>query len=133
MKGLKQHELYVVPQKERVQQLEATVISWMNKLSPEERLIVGIPQVLGEWTNSIPVVVGPNMQGEFLDWLNECAEHIQGPTYNLPELTAGFICMLIDNDFDPREQPLPDGASKELVGVLTSHSRLLDGLEVKAA
>lgn len=133
MNGLKQQELYVVPQKERVQQLETTVISWMDKLAPEERLIVGIPHVLGPWTSAIPIVVGPNMQGEFLGWLDEFAEHIKGPTYNLPQITAGFICMVIDNDFDPREQPLPDDASEELVGVLMSHSRFLDGLETKAA
>ena len=133
MKGLQQHELYVVAQKERVSKLESTVISWIDRLAPEQRLLVAIPQVLGDWSESTPIIVGPNMQDEFRGWLNECAEYIQGPTYNLPALTAGFICAVIDDEFDPRDQQPPEGASVELLGTLASLGTFLDSLETKAA
>jgi hypothetical protein len=118
MLGIKKFRLFTTLQKERVKVIEARVISWMNDLQPGEQLVVGLPQVLGNWNECTPLVVGQGMQDQFLGWLSENSAEIEGPVYNLPTLTAGFLCIIIDEDFDPRIENPDSDAPKELKGVL---------------
>lgn len=133
MHGLKKHELFTVPQKERVQKLETTVIPWMNGLEAGEQLVIGLPQVLGAWDQCVPLVVGPGMQEQFLGWLHANAKDVEGPCYNLPALNAYFLCMVIDENFDPRIENPPEDASKELLGVLAALGNFMSQCEAIAA
>jgi len=133
MQGIKKSELFTVPQKDRVKTLETTAIEWMNELKAGEQLVIGLPKVLGKWPECIPLMVGPGMQDQFLAWLRANAEQIHGPHYNLPPLTAGFLCMVIDEDFDPRTKNPPDAASEELRGTLVSLGNYMSDSEAHAA
>lgn len=130
---MKKFELFTVPQKERVKALETTVIPWMNDLVTGEQLVVGLPQVLGKWDECTPLVVGQGMQDQFLAWLRDNAKDIEGPCYNLPALSAGFLCMVIDENFDPRTDSPTDDASDELKGVLVALGNFMTQHESQAA
>jgi hypothetical protein len=133
MLGIRKTELFTVPQKERVRALETHVVSWMNDLQPNEQLVVGLPKVLCKWGECTPLIVGQGMQSQFLNWLHENATDIEGPIYNLPALTAGFLCMVIDEDFDPRLENPDSNAPKELKGVLIALSNFMTQSESQAA
>ena len=133
MLGIKKAELFTVPQKERLGALEIKVIQWMNELRHGEQLVVGLPKVMGKWDECIPLIVGQGMQEQFLVWLRENASAIHGPVYNLPALTASFLCMVIDEDFDPRLENLDSGESDELRGVLIALGNFMTECESRAA
>jgi hypothetical protein len=127
--SIKIYELFVTPQEERVTALEHHVIPWIDRLNPGEKLIVGLPKVLGKWDECDPLIMGPNMQPQFLAWLRENAKGIRGPIYNLPKLNTQFLCIVTDEEFDPRVDDVPDGASSELFGTLASVSAFLTAYE----
>jgi hypothetical protein len=133
MSGIKKTALFKVPQKERVTALETHVIPWMNQLDPGEQLVVGLPQVLGKWSECDPVIVGRGMQEQFLAWLRKNAKEIEGPIYNLPALNTSFLCMVIDEDFDPRIEIPDNDASQELMGVLISLGNFMTQCDSQAA
>lgn len=130
---MKKFELFTVPQEERVKALETTIVLWINGLVASEQLVVGLPRVLGSWDECIPLVVGQGMQEQFLTWLHNNAKNIEEPVYNLPALTAEFLCMVIDEHFDPRTESLPEGATDELKGVLVSLGNFMTQHESQAA
>jgi hypothetical protein len=84
-----------------------------------------LPEVLGDWKKAIPLVVFKHMVPDFLQWLEENEEHIAGPNYNLPALSAHFLCVVIDQHFDHLQYEPPENASDELIAVLQA----LAGLE----
>ncbi len=130
---MKKFELFTVPQQDRVKALELHGIAWLDKLAEGERLVIGVPEVLGTWHNCIPLVLNPGMQDPFVAWVRENAQHVEGPVYNLPPLTAPFLCMVVDEDFDPRIQSPPDDTSEELLGVLAALGTFMTQCEAAAA
>lgn len=131
--GMEKFELFTVPQRERVKALETTVIAWMNGLAANEQLVIGLPEVLDKWDECVPLIVGPGMQDQFLAWLRTNAKDIEGPVYNLPRLTADFLCIVVDKDYDPRKEEPPKGASRELLATLTVLGSFMTEHETRTA
>lgn len=119
---LKKAVLFTAPQRERVKQLRSIVPQWLSELKHSEQLVVGIPKVLGDWVDAFPVVLNPGMATDFLVWLDEAEETITGPVYNLPALSAPFVCIVIDAAFDPLQHELPRGG-EEITGTFASLAR----------
>lgn len=130
---MKKFELFTVPQRDRVAALETIAMAWMNDLLAGEQLVVGLPQVLGKWDECTPLILGQGMQDQFLAWLQENTKSIEGPVYNLPALTADFLCMIIDENFDPRTEATSKDASNELKGALVSLGNFMTQYESQAA
>tara|TARA_R110000824_G_scaffold401771_1_gene615527 strand:+ start:221882 stop:222262 length:381 start_codon:yes stop_codon:yes gene_type:complete len=126
---MKRFKLYDPSQRERVSVLRSAVSEHLHKLEPDELLVVGIPAVIGPWEKCVVLILGSQMEDQFTTWLGQYGERIRGPVLNLPPLTAPFICMVVDNDFDPCTYELAPNASTELKGMFAS----LRALEAAAA
>ncbi len=130
---MKNVDIIAVPQNERVKKLGAEVLLRMNELSDTEALVVGIPQVLGTWEDAAILVLLKDMQRPFWAWLQQNAESIKGPVYNLSPLNASFLCMVVDKNYDPRQESLIIGTSEAQRGVLKAFCKLVDESERKTA
>ncbi len=117
---MKRSKLFDPPQKERVSALRSAVSEQLHELEPDELLVVGIPAVLGSWEKCVVLTLGSQMENQFIAWIGQYGESIRGPVFNLPPLTAPFICMVVDNDFDPSVYELASDASSELKGLFAS-------------
>lgn len=117
---MKRYRLYDPSQGERVSALKSAVSEQLRELEPDELLVVGIPAVLGSWEKCAVLTLGSQMEDQFITWLGQYGEGIRGPVFNLPPLTAPFICMVVDGDFDPCTYELAPGASAELKGLFAS-------------
>lgn len=113
------HELFTVPQMERPDRLRETVVEWLDSLEPNQALLVGLPAVLGNWEACTPLVMPGTYQVEFLTWIDANRDAVRGPVYNLPALTASFLCVVLTEDHD-LEEPLPEDAGEELRGTFTA-------------
>lgn len=126
-------ELFTVSQEDRVEALQKTVPAWMQELTIHEQLVVGIPAVLGKWDQCTVLVLENVMYERYQAWLRSNARDIEGPCYNLPPLNAGFICAVIDRDFDPRFDAPPSDATEELLGMLASLATWMEEREPQPA
>lgn len=117
---MKRSKLYAAPQEERVSALKSAVQEQLRELEPDELLVVGIPAVLGSWEKCEVLALGSQMEDHFVTWLEAYGPRIKGPVFNLPPLTAPFICMVVDNDFDPCAYELASDASSELKGLFAA-------------
>jgi hypothetical protein len=66
MEKIHKSELFVVPQFERVQKMRAVIPEWMSELASNQMLVIGLPPVLGPWSDAVPLVVGGHMITEFI-------------------------------------------------------------------
>lgn len=133
MSSIRKFELVGVAQKERPAKLESVVLEYLNELRAGESLLIGLPRVLGPWEECTPIIIGTEHRDQFLVWLKESMTEILGPVYNLPALSAFFLCVIMDDRYDPRVDGSPADATPELAGVLASFTAFLNERDAKAA
>lgn len=110
--------LYHGPQKGRLEQLRVTVPQWLDQMDSNEQLIIGVQQLVNNWEEVLPIVIGKFMEAEFYSWLENAAEII-GPEHAVfANAHMEFVLMVVDNTYDPLTTPVPTRGQEEMVGTL---------------
>lgn len=133
MSGIRKFELFTVPQKERPAKLEEVALSFLDQLQTGEYLLIGLPEVIKPWETCTPIIICAEHRQQFLAWVKERTQFIEGPIYNLPPLNASFLCAILTDDYDPRIDGHPENTTKELAGVLASLTAFMNDRDSKAA
>ncbi len=129
MEKLIKTEVFEAPQKDRVAKLGVVIPEWMAELKPDEMLIVSIPPIIKPILGTEPIVVGRDMVDAFKAWLEENAEPITGPIYNMPALKGFFTCIIAKEDYDPAVDGIPETLSEQLRDSLATFDTLLRSRE----
>lgn len=102
MIGIVEHEIFRVRWGTRVESLRENVPRWIESLSKDERLVIGILAASKEWERDtvIPNFALPGDVSAFLAWLDASSQAIEGTEAMSKPETQFVLCIVRSPEFD---------------------------------